>query len=61
MLLIQTRRKCHARPLKKKYEALEEVVKGISKLTVGSKYDIPNNTLSTWIESKDKITQSYRE
>ena len=61
MSLIPTKCKCQARPLKKKYQALQEVAKGVPKSTVASTYDVPNNTLSTWIKNKDKIMQSYRQ
>ena len=62
MSLVQVKRKCQARPLKQKYEALQEVAKGAPKSTVACKYNnVPNNTLSTWIKNKDKIIQSYRE
>ena len=61
MSLVQVKRKCQARPLRQTYEALQEVAKGAPKLTVTHKYNVPNNTLSTWIKNKDKIIQSYRE
>ena len=61
MSLVQAKRKCQARPLKQNYEALQEVAKGAPKSTVALKYNVPNNTLSTWIKNKDKIIQSYRE
>ena len=61
MSLIQTKCKCQARPLKKKYQALQEVTKGVPKSTVARTYDVPNNTLSTWIKNQDKIMQSYRQ
>ena len=62
MSLVQVKHKCQARPLKQKYEALQEVAKGAPKSTVACKYNnVPNNTLSTWIKNKDKIIQSYRE
>ena len=55
MLLIQTKGKCQARLLNKKYGALQEVAKGVPKSAIASKYNAPNNTLSTWIKNKDKI------
>ena len=61
MPVVHVKRKCQARPLKQKYEALQEVAKGAPKSTVARKYNLPNNTLSTWIKNKDKIIQSYRE
>ena len=61
MSLVQAKCKCQARPLKQKYEALQEIAKGAPKSTVARKYIAPNNTLLTWIKNKDKIIQSYRE
>ena len=54
MSLVQAKRKCQARPLKQKYEALQEVAKGAPKSTVARKNNVPNNTLSTWIKTKKK-------
>ena len=61
MSLVQVKRKCQARQLKPKYEALQEVAKGALKSIAALKYNVPNNTLSICIKNKDKITQSYRE
>ena len=47
MSLIQTRRKCQAEPLKKKYEALQEVTKGVQESTAACNYDVPNNAQFT--------------
>ena len=61
MLLVQVKHKCQTRPLKQKYEALQEAAKGAPKSTVARKYNVPNNTLSKWIKNKDKIIQSCRK
>ena len=61
MSLVQVKRKFQARPLKQKYEVLQNVAKGEPKSTVARKYNVPKNTLSTWIKNKEKIIQSYRE
>ena len=42
-------------------EALPEVVKKVPNSTIVRKYDVPNHTLSTRINSKDKIMQFWRE
>ena len=44
-----------------KIRSLQEVAKGAPKSAVARKYNVPNNTLSTWIKNKDKIIQFYRE
>ena len=61
MSLVQVKRKYQARQLKQKCETLHKVAKGAPKSTVACKYNVPNNTFSTWIKNKDKIIQSYRE
>lgn len=50
-----------SKAVEKKYQALQEVTKGVPKSTVACTYDVPNNTLSTWIKNQDKIMQSYRQ
>ena len=61
MWLVPVKRKCQAKLLMQKYEALQEVTKDSPKSTVARKYNVQKNTLSTWIKNKDKIIQSCRE
>ena len=44
----------------KNYEALKKVEEGSSKSPFATKYDIPKNTLSTWIRNKEKIFESMK-
>ena len=46
-------------PIKEKYNALQEILSGISKKTVARKYGVPKNTVSTWLGNKDKILAAY--
>ena len=55
MATIASKRKLNTKSIKDKYQALEEVEEGKSKLQVAAKYGIPKNTLCTWIKNKDKI------
>ena len=54
MSLIQTKRKCQAKPLNKKYEALQEVAKGVLKSTAARKYNVRNNTCLHGQKTKTK-------
>ena len=46
-------------PIKRKYNALQEILSGISKKTVAKKYGVPKSTVSTWLANKDKILAAY--
>ena len=42
-----------------KYTAILEVEKGQKKIIVAQKYDIPHNTLSTWMKNAESIKAAY--
>ena len=42
-------------PIKRKYDALQEILSGITKTSVAKKYGVPKSTVSTWLANKDKI------
>ena len=44
---------------KKKYNALQEILSGISKKSVTKKYGVPKSTVSTCLANKDKILAAY--
>ena len=46
-------------PIKRKYNALQEILSGISKKTVAKKYGVPKSTVSAWLGNKDKILAAY--
>ena len=54
------KRKCEAKSIETKYQALMLVKEGkMKKSEIAKKFEIPANTLSTWLKSKDKIIESY--
>ena len=60
MATIATKRKLDTKSIKERYAALKEVEEGLSKSQAAMKYDIPKNTLSTWIKSKEKMFESMK-
>ena len=46
-------------PIKRMYNALQEILSGISKYSVAKKYGVPKNKVSTWLANKDKILAVY--
>ena len=46
-------------PIKKRYNALQEILSGISKKSVAKKYGVPKSTVSTWLANEDKISAAY--
>ena len=60
MFTVATKRKLNTKLIKEKYAALNEVEEESSKPQVAMKYDIPKNTLSTWIKNKEKKFESMK-
>ena len=54
-----TKRKISSNSLKDKYEALKKVERGIQNEYVAAQYNVPRNTLSTWIKNKEKIVKAF--
>ena len=46
-------------PVKRKYNALQEILSGISKKSVPKNYGVPKSTVSTLLANKDKILAAY--
>ena len=44
-----------------KYQALKDLENGASNKTVAAKFNVPRNTISTWVKNKDKILKAYEE
>ena len=57
---MATKRKLCCKPLHEKYQALIEVENGGKKTDIARKFDVPLNTLSTWIKNSDKIKRSFQ-
>ena len=60
MATVATKRKLNAKSIKGRYASLKEVEVGSLKSQVAMKYGIPKNTLSTWIENKEKKFESMK-
>ena len=46
-------------PIERKYNALQEILSGISEKSVAKEYGVPKSTVSTWLVNKDKILAAY--
>ena len=57
---ITTKRKLNTKSIKDKYHALKEVDDN-PKAKVALKYGIPKNTLSTWLNDKEKIFDAVKK
>lgn len=56
------KRKLKVHTIETKFQAVSEVEKGIeSKASIAKKYEIPPNTLSTWLKNADQIEDSYEK
>ena len=58
MLVVRQKRKHVYKTLREKAQALE---KGLLNTEVAGKYNVPKNTISTWVKYKDKILSSLEE
>ena len=54
-MLVAGKRKHTHKTLREKYQALKDMEKGESNKDVAAKYNIPKNTLSTWVKNKEKL------
>ena len=52
--LVAGKRIYNHKTLRKKCQTLKDFEKGMRKKDVAAKYTVPNNTLSTWVKSKEK-------
>ena len=46
--------------LGEKYKAITELESGIKPSKVAEKYDVPRNTVSTWLKKKEEIKNAFR-
>ena len=54
------KRKLEVKSVETKYRALMLVEEGkMKKADIARKFEVPSNTLSNWIKSKDKIISTY--
>ena len=53
------KRKITTKSLEEKYKALKDIESGKAEKKVATEYNIPLNTLSTWVKSKEKISAAF--
>ena len=53
------KRKLFAKTLSVKYEALKKIERGVPKKVVAAEYNVPRNTISTWLKNKEKIVKAF--
>ena len=53
------KQKISSKTLKEKYKAIKKIESGCPNKNVAADYDIPPNTLSTWLKSKDEIVKAF--
>ncbi|CAB3988395.1 tigger transposable element-derived 4-like [Paramuricea clavata] len=53
------KRKLSTKTLSTKYEALKKIEHGIPKKDVAAEYNVPRNTLSTWLKNEEKIVNAF--
>jgi hypothetical protein len=51
--------KLSTKTLSTKYEALKKIERGIPKMDVAAEYNVPRNTLSTWLKNKEKNCKCF--
>ena len=51
--------KVTSKSVKEKVNALNDLKKRMSNKEVAKKYGVPKNTLSTWVNNKEKVLRAY--
>ena len=54
------KRKLSVKTLNEKCKALKDIEKGLSNKDAFKKYGVPPNTVSTWIENKEKYFKALK-
>ena len=60
-MLVAVKRKYNHKSLREKCQALKDLEKGMSNKDVAAKYNVPKNTLSTWVKNKEKLLSSLEK
>ena len=60
-MLVAGKRKCIHKTLREKCQALKDLEKGESNKDVAAKYNVPKNTLSTWVKNKKKLFDALKK
>ena len=59
--MAPVKRKLTNKSLAEKCKALKDLENGLSNKDVATKYGVPQNTVSTWVKNKDKLTASLEK
>ena len=59
-MFVAGKRKYTYKTLHEKCQALKDLEKGESNIDVAAKYNIPKNTLSTWVKNKEKLFDTLK-
>ena len=60
-ILVEGKRKYTHKTLRQKCQALKNLEKGESNENVAAKYNVPKNTLSTWVKNKEKLFDALKK
>ena len=59
-MLVAEKRKYNHKILREKCRALKDLEKRESNKDVAAKYNVPKNTLSTWVKNKEKLFDALK-
>ena len=59
--LVEEKRNFTDKTLREKSQALKDLEKGESNKNVAAKYNVPVNTLSTWVKNKEKLFDALKK
>ena len=59
--MVAGKRKYTHKTLREKCQALKNLEKGESNKNVAAKYNVPKNTLSTWVKNKEKLSDALKK
>ena len=59
--MVEEKRKFTDKTLREKSQALKDLEKGESNKNVAAKYNVPKNTLSTWVKNKEKLFDALKK
>ena len=58
---MEEKRNFTDKTLREKSQALKDLEKGESNKNVAAKYNVPVNTLSTWVKNKEKLFDALKK
>ena len=59
--MVSIKRRLNNKPIGVQCKALKDLKKGMTNKDEAAKYDVPKNTLSTWVKNKHKLTTSLEK